>query len=309
MQMKLMPIAIAAGCFLLASCDADWGDSSRYKEDFHYSYPLNPGARLSVEGVNGSVEVTGWEQNTVDIAGTKYASTPEYLHDLQINVDHAPDSVRIRTEGPFAFHGNMGVSYTIHVPRRVLLDDVHTTNGGITVNSVEGNVRLRTTNGGLNIGGTKGDVEATTTNGTIDIDGQTGDARLHTTNGQVKADVRDGRFEADTTNGAIEATLHNPAAEWPVRVESTNGHVELTVDGQKLPDMHVNTSNSAIDLHLPSSASARLHAQTSSSNVSCDFDLLTHGALAKGLLEGTIGNGGPSIDLSTSNGSIAIHKL
>jgi len=34
------------------------GSSSRYKEDFHYSYPQTAGGRLVLENFNGSVEIT-----------------------------------------------------------------------------------------------------------------------------------------------------------------------------------------------------------------------------------------------------------
>ena len=85
MRAKLILPAIAAGLVVLAGCDIeDLGGFERYHEDFHYSYPLKAGGRLSVDGVNGSVEVSVWDQETVDISGTKYARTQEDTHDLKI---------------------------------------------------------------------------------------------------------------------------------------------------------------------------------------------------------------------------------
>ncbi len=53
---------------------------------------------------------------------------------------------------------------------------------------------------------------------------------------------------------------------------------------------------------------AELKAHTSNSSVKCDFDVTTHGEISKNRLEGTIGQGGPLIDLSSSNGSINVKK-
>ena len=104
MRAKLILPAIAAGLVVLAGCDIEdfGGNFERYHEDFHYSYPLKSGGRLAVDGFNGSVEVSTWEQQTVDISGTKYARSQEETADLKIEVDHSADSVSIRAVRQFA---------------------------------------------------------------------------------------------------------------------------------------------------------------------------------------------------------------
>ena len=62
--MRAICIPIAA--LFLAGCDDidldGFGGSQRYKEDFHFSYPLTAGGTLRVERFNGSVEISGWER-------------------------------------------------------------------------------------------------------------------------------------------------------------------------------------------------------------------------------------------------------
>ena len=75
-ESEILVVSLAAGLLGLAGCDIDdldIGGSERSSQDFHYSYPMQPGGRLSVENFNGSVEISGWDQDTVDISGTKYA--------------------------------------------------------------------------------------------------------------------------------------------------------------------------------------------------------------------------------------------
>src|SRR6266496_4033300 len=131
MRAKLILPAIAAGLVVLAGCDFEDFDGGfeRYHEDFHYSYPLKAGGRLSVDGFNGSVEVSVWDQETVDISGTKYARTQEDTHDLKIEVDHTADAVSIRAIRPNMRRGNYGARFAIKVPRGVLLEHLITSNG------------------------------------------------------------------------------------------------------------------------------------------------------------------------------------
>src|SRR5579884_2802076 len=310
--------AIAAGMVSLTGCYEmmDWGESDRYKQDFHYSYALNPGGTVSVDNYNGSVDIASWDQNTVEVDGTKYASRQSVLDDTKVDVSASPGSVRIRTIRPSDGHWNNGVRYSIHVPRRAQLDEIATTNGAIRIDGVDGNARLHTTNGSLRIDRIKGDVTARTTNGRIEAREIDGNTSLRTTNGSIDAEVEHGSFEADTTNGKIEATLTDPAPNWPVKLHSTNGHIEVYVRGTKVPDLRADTSNSAITVHLPASASFRVHANTSHSSVSSDFDGLSassdeddRGKHRRNQMDGSVGSGGALIELSSTNGSIKILKL
>lgn len=301
---------VAAILLTLAGCDIhDLNGSERYKEDFHYSYPLSAGGQLSVETSNGGVEIASWDRNTVEINGTKYASTQESLKAIKIDISAQPNSVRVRTIPPSGWH-NSGARYTIHVPRSVNLDQITTSNGGIRVEDIDGTARLKTSNGGIHEVRSKGELTATTSNGGIDVEGHEGNVHAHTTNGHVNVEAAHGSFEAETSNGSIEAHLRDPNPGWPIKAGSSNGHIDLTLDASKLPDVRATTSNSSILLRLPAKADARLRATTSNSSITNEFEItIPPGEHSKHHLEGTIGAGGPSLELSSSNGSIKILKM
>jgi hypothetical protein len=71
----------------------------------------------------------------------------------------------------------------------------------------------------------------------------------------------------------------------------------------------VSTSNSSITLHMPYQVNAHVMARTTNSSISSDFEIKMQGDFSKNRLEGVLGNGGPLIDLSTSNGSIRLLKM
>ena len=131
------------GTVLVAA--AAWaGDSSRYKEDFHYSFQQGPGGRLEVENLNGSVEITGWDQSTVDISGTKYAEEESMLRSMRIDAGQSGNTVRVRTERPEPRRWNCGARYTIRVPRRTELSRIQSSNGSLRIEDVEGPADLTT---------------------------------------------------------------------------------------------------------------------------------------------------------------------
>jgi hypothetical protein len=307
MRAKLILPAIAAGLVVLAGCDIeDLGGFERYHEDFHYSYPLKAGGRLSVEGFNGSVEVSVWDQETVDISGTKYARTQEDTHDLKIEVDHSADSVSVRAIRPSLRRGNYGARFAIKVPRGVVLERVTTSNGAIRASDGAGPARLKTSNGHVEVRRLKGSLNAETSNGPVELDDIDGAVDVRTSNGHVRAEGIRGALDATTSNSSIHATLEK--VDGAVRVQSSNGGIDLSLPPNTQSAVRAHTSNSGITLHLPGEVNARLSAGTSNASISSDFEMRMRGEISKHHIEGSIGNGGPLIDLSTSNGQIRIMK-
>ena len=299
-------IGLLCGCYI-----GDWGDSDAFREDFHSTHPLEAGGRVSVESFNGPIEVAAWDQNSVEVNGTKHAGFREALDNIKVDVDATPGAVRIRASHHDGFLRG-GVRFSIRVPRKAVLELVSSSNGRIDVDGVEGNARLRTSNGGIRVQRLKGDLQAETSNGPIETVELSGNANLRTSNGSVRGDASGGSFEATTSNGRIEVRLTDSAANGPVRLRSSNGHIELSLDAKELPEVRATTSNSSILLRLPGSANARVRAYTSHSPVTSEFDELHADSRRRGTrseLEGTIGHGGPLMDLETSNGSIKIEKL
>src|SRR5579863_10339879 len=147
MRAILLPLM----AIFLAGCDefdlGNMGSSDRYREDFHYSFPLSAGGSLRLENFNGSVEISGWDKNTVDVDGTKYANTEYRLREMKIDIVPSSSSINIRTIPPIDHRGNSGARYTIHVPRKTELSSIVSSNGKITVESIEGASHLRTSNG------------------------------------------------------------------------------------------------------------------------------------------------------------------
>ena len=289
MNSKILGVCFAA--FLLVGCDEEmFGRSDRFTEDFSYQYDLKAGGRVSLETMNGSVEIAGWDRDSIEIRGTKYASTEENLRAMKIDIQRGADYVNIRTIRPSSTRwGNLGAKYTIRVPRRVDLERIISSNGHIEVRDVEGPGRLRTSNAHVRVADAKGNFEIETSNGHIEAIGHSGAINGHTSNAHVTAELRD------------------PERGKPVRLESSNGSIKVRMNQLNDNSIRLSTSNASITLALPENAGAQLRASTSNASVRTDLPL--NGRVEKHSAEGKLGAGGPYIDLTTSNGGINIDKL
>ena len=287
MDAKLLIPFVATAALGLSGCYIDHFDGGmRYHRDFHYSFPLSAGGRVSVESFNGGVEISTWDQNTVEIDGSKWGPTTEAADALRIDTDHTADSVSVRAVKPSEWRQNLGARFELKVPRGALIDRIVTSNGGIRMESGVGPARLRTSNGSIHVQGLRGRVDAQTSNGPIELVDVDGDASLHTSNGHIHADHLTGDIDASTSNGGIDLSM--------------NG---------KLAGVRAHTSNGGITVRLPEPVNARVVAQTSNSSIQSDFDVRMSGEFSKHRLEGSVGNGGPLIDLTTSNGPIRILRM
>ena len=293
----------SAGCYL-----DDFGVFGRFTKDFHDSYPLKPGGRLSIESFNGSIELTGWDQDTVEINGTKFGPSPEATDSLRIDISNSPDSVSLRAVRPSELRGSWGARFEVRMPRRSVLDLIKTSNGHIRVTDGSGPARLRTSNGPITVQAFDGSLDAQTSNGAVDLTDVTGEAMVRTSNGHIHAENLKGPLQAITSNGSITAGF-SAAGDRPVRLETSNGAVDLTLPAKFSNDVRVSSSNGHITLHMPAELSARILARTNNASVTSDFDVRRLGEYSKNRMDGVIGSGGPLLDLSTSNASIRLLKM
>jgi hypothetical protein len=283
--MRLKSIAILPAVVILAGCDLeDMVDSGRYHEDFHYNYPLKTGGRIAVESFNGGIEISTWDQPNVDISGTRYARSQEAISEDKIDIDHTSDAVSIRATRPTMRNGNYGARFVIKAPRSAVLDRITTSNGAIRAVDAVGPARFRTSNGGIHVTGLQGSLNAETSNGVVEL-----------------ADI-DGEVTAHTSNGAVRGK----EIRGPLDVSTSNGSIDMAVSPGPTPAVSAHTSNGAITLRFAGEPNARLSASTSNSSISSDFEMMVRGEVSKHRMEGTLGRGGPTVNLQTSNGGIRI---
>ena len=204
----------AAALLLSVSLAAD------VKETEEDTFPVNTGARISLENINGEIFITVGSDDTVHMIARKKAGKQEYLDNLKVVVDADEDYIRIETRHPKSEGGwfkwgsdsSGSVAYELTVPHHVNLDTIETVNGDVEISGVSGRVKASTVNGSLQVSGLVSDVNLETVNGSVkaEFDQVGGGQRINAeaVNGKITvmlpADAS-ARVTAETVNGSIDA--------------------------------------------------------------------------------------------------------
>jgi DUF4097 and DUF4098 domain-containing protein YvlB len=196
-------------------------------EEFHQSYPLAGGGRVSLSNVNGGVRVTSWDRNEVKVDAVKRARRAERLREAEIRIEARADSIRIETDYPEYRHGDRRrwdrddqpatVEYTLTVPRSAVIEDFNLINGG------------------------------------LELENLTGPVKANSINGRVSARALSGPVNLSVINGALEVGFDRLAEGQSVTLSSVNGPVTLTLPSDASAHLRASTVHGSIknDFNLP----------------------------------------------------------
>ena len=248
---------------------------------------------ISAETTNGAIKLEGSAQDKVIVRAFKRVhawrilGAEKFAKKVHVHVEQRGREIKIYKEHPKPPWGiSVSVTYEIQCPSAVDAN-LHTTNGKIEINRVDGTIDAATTNGKIKLHGGTGRIHAITTNGSIELHGGAG------------------RIHAVTTNGKIEASIELLTDEG--KFVTTNGSVDVEIrEGVAL--VLASTRNGSINLKLPGNFSGQLDAETNNGRVRSDFPVpLTD--KSKKQLSGKIGEGGSAnVKLRTTKGSINLRK-
>jgi DUF4097 and DUF4098 domain-containing protein YvlB len=225
-------LAAATIVLLLTSADtrmfAQGQGREELREEFHRTYPLAAGGRVTLENIQGAVRIVAWERNEVRVDAVKRAYTAERLAEAEIRIEANADAIRIKTKYPFdsttwnndeprRYNNPAAVDYTLTVPRGAQLDQINLVNGA------------------------------------LDIEGVRGDVNANSVNGQVKARGLAGRARLSVVNGRLDAVFDHIDETKTVELSSVNGQLNLTIPSDANAELRVNTVHGAInnDFGLP----------------------------------------------------------
>lgn len=305
---RSLVFASMAGLMVLSGCDwvdpSEWGAMQRFKEPYSTTGKLASGARVTIETFNGPVEVRGWDREEASVEVVKYASRQDVLDRMDVDVTADGSSLRVRVRRPEG-NCNCGASVAVRVPRRIILEEARTSNGQVTLESLEGSGKVTTSNGMVQAWDLKGDWAARTSNGAVELDKVTGAMTARTSNGRIRVSGLRGSADVETSNGRIDADIAEPQEGAPLVFRSSNGSISVKMDRWARNPLRLTTSNASITLALPPGVNADVRAVTSNGRVSSDYEVAARD-FGRNRLEGRLGAGGERIELTSSNGSIRI---
>ena len=183
---------------------------------------------------------------------------------------------------------NRSVRIELTVPRNANLK-LHTGDGHIRANSVNGELQLET-----------GD-------GSIEVSDLHGSVRLHTGDGHIEGSGMDGSLDASTNDGHLRVRGRFDA----LRLETGDGSVTAeALPGSKLNnDWSIHTGDGSVTVRLADGMAADIEAHTGDGTISSQLPLMVSGILGRRDLRGKLGGGGPTLHIRTGDGSIRLERL
>lgn len=227
------------------------------RDEIRKSFELQPGARVEVQGINGSVEVQTSDTKNAEVYVLRTAGSRDSLNRREVTVEQTANGLLIK--GKEARHTgiwehlfggrNPREEVTIKAPRQIALA-LKGLNGHVSSGDIQGPVEVHGVNGKVELGQTSGSVEISGVNGRISVGLGTLDdrgARVSGVNGGIELRLANG-LNADLTakgmNGNVRSEISEVTVDKdefgrnysarigtggaPITISGINGNVRLT---------------------------------------------------------------------------------
>jgi hypothetical protein len=219
------------------------------------SFELKPGDRVSVQGINGTVEIQTSDTKTAEVFVKRTADSPSSLRRREIIIEQTSDGLVVRGQEnhlgfwEHLFGRNPKEEVTIKAPRQIALS-LRGVNGRVTTGNIDGSLEVRGINGRVELGQATSFAEISGINGNVSVGlrqlGERG-ARLSGINGNIElrltsdlnADVTakgmNGRLSSEIPAVTVDKddhgshySAHIGTGGAPITISGINGNVRLT---------------------------------------------------------------------------------
>ena len=250
------------------------------------------GSKLIVRSQNGTLKIQGDPhidkvqiEATLVCQGASQEEADARVVHAKVLAERSDGTLTIRPEFPGERRPADGASIVVRIPDAGSIV-AETSNGGVKVLLLMGDLRIQTSNGGVGVIDHQGPVEIETSNGGILLRNIGGRVHARTSNGEMVAENVRGPADLQSSNGGIQLVLAGDQAG-PVHARTSNGSIGVTVGGGFRGPVWLKTLNGAL---VVEDRAGRV----------------TSKRLDKNRRSGTVhvGKGGEKSTIQTSNGNV-----
>lgn len=265
-----------------------------YQQSIEQKYTLTKGS-LTILNPEGNIVIqTGRKGNSLYLKATKHAKKVEDLQYITITGEYTnKNDFLLKSEFKKQLQGAIDISLII--PENMPVT-INATNGSININQISGPITAKTTNGSIEITNATESIDAQIkNNGSIAIINSPKNIYAMTEQGNISIENAKSTIFAHTKKGIITTSCSQVPS---------NSHIFLT------------SLKGGVNLALPESVNAQLHANTKKGSLSCELYLTLNPQTIKLNSEswknfkreahGLLGKGNAEIRITCDNGNIKI---
>ncbi len=228
-----------------------------------------------------------------------YPSPAQAIERLQQSPPIAQDGneVRIGYISDPDLQQNVSISYEIKVPKNAKLK-VRIGSGSADIHQIDNEVDASTSSGHVTVTDIQGTVRASAKSGAVDVRSITDTATVSVGSGPINGeDLAAPKVKASTGN----VVFHDVHGSCDVAVN--NG--DIKIDGDPSAPWKIHSGSGAVSINVTQPANFELNAQATG-DIHNSLELTKPGDTSAGQVSGSVGDGGPEVDLSTGAGDISI---
>ena len=260
-----------------------------------------PDGQVDISNIAGSITVTGWSKDAVEVTGTLGRNVEELIFERN------RDKVTVKVKVPR--HGGRGIDSDLHinVPQNSSID-VSAVSADIYVTDVLGEQRLHTVSGDVSTESAGNDLEAASVSGDVEVDGDKSDTETNasTVSGDVTLFRVSGTVSAESVTGRV---IVDEGSFSRADLNVVNGELLFQAGLHKGGKLSAETVNGAVDVELVGDVSAKIDVSTVNGRIRNCFgpEPERTSKYAPGWsLRFTEGDGDGRVDISTVNGGVKL---
>jgi len=302
------------------------------------TFPASSIKDVDAQTSGGSLTLTGDADSkaTVEVyvsrsdwSAEKIKQTIEENYTLEIKVENGKLYVSAKQKGSFMNwnSGGLSISFKISVPKQVN-SNMQTSGGSISISNLSGSQNFKTSGGSLAVDNLTGDILGATSGGSISVSNSKDNIDLKTSGGSINAKDCSGKISLKTSGGSlslknlsgdvdaatsggsisasnIKGTLKAGTSGGSIRADDISGNIESYTSGGNM-DVKMTSvteyvklsNNGGLNLSLPAGKGYNLSIKANKVEASEMKNF--QGIIEDSKIEGTVGNGGPEINVKSS---------
>lgn len=277
-------------------------------EEWTKSYSVTGHPEVRVNADDGSVQVITSDAQQVEFRVKTSGSAWGFGFGDKQHIDSKQDGnvveLDVHQGGSYVLgFSNRHIVIEVRMPKSADLK-LHTGDGSIDINSVDGDVQATTSDGHVNITQVNGKVEVKSSDGAIVARALKGSVKLSTSDGSIRASELDGGCSASSSDGSVTVEGRFDSLD----VRSSDGAVitRVAAGSSMTSGWDVSTSDGAVEVALPQDFKASLDVSTGDGHIVLNLPVQVQGEVSKSHVHGTLNGGGPSFRIHSSDGSVRL---
>ena len=299
-----------------------------FGEEGHFDRTLTVSGAVDLDVQTGSGDITmkTGDSSKVEIHAKIHANhwgsgdVQKYVQEIEANppIEQNGNTIRVGHITNENWKHNISISYELVVPAQTKLVS-QSGSGSEAIDGIAGPLEANSGSGSLKVSNIGNEVHARTGSGDIDLSNVKGGVKVSAGSGSISAKGIAGGLDASSGSGSIALEQTAPGnvdiqtGSGSVEVKGANGAVKaqtgsggISVAGNPSGEWTLHSGSGDVAVQLPAQASFNLVARTGSGSIDSNREIAVQGKISPRELTGKVGNGGPTVELSTSSGSIQI---